>query len=129
MLNKRLLLVKYFIRGIFPGIYVYLKMANIENELSISPDIIVGALIFSLPLLAFMSFSTFVVRYIIYFIKGGVKDLLIMLIIIPLLILRAFGMGADESFFPFMIEAILGSLIIIFIEEKIIGIEKIDFEE
>jgi uncharacterized membrane protein YeaQ/YmgE (transglycosylase-associated protein family) len=56
-------------------------------------------------------------------VKEGIGSTILFGLIFILMVLRTLGMGADSSFLSFFFKLIIGAIIIIFIESKILRLE------
>jgi hypothetical protein len=123
MSNKKYFFYVYFTRGILPGIYGSIKFLYEEPSTLTISNVIKGSLIFSLPSLLMMTVMVLVVHQGIDALKEGIGNFILYIFLAILLILRALGMGAEISFLSSLLESIIGAMIIIFIESKILRLE------
>jgi uncharacterized membrane protein YeaQ/YmgE (transglycosylase-associated protein family) len=123
MSNKKYFLYVYFTRGILSGIYGSIRLFLDQGVKYSIFDVIKGALILSLPFLFMSTIAVLFVHKAIDSLKEGVGSFILYIFLTILMILRALGMGAEISFLSSLLESIIGAMIIIFIESKILRLE------
>lgn len=118
--NKNRWLKIILTRGIAPGLYICLsKYFAGEFDFQIF-RFILGILLMALPSFFLLSFHVICISYITRTMREGIRGFLWVIFLIILMSLRLVGYGKFESVMPFIIKMVTASLIIIFVERKIL---------